>query len=77
MRLQPITYCLVMNIVILAITAWLADKFASPLLIIVAIFLCNHALQRFDDDTGEDDERDEPDEYEGGRAGFTGDVSKR
>lgn len=77
MRLQPITYCLIMNIVILGITAWLANKFASPLLIIVAIFLCNHALQRFDDDCCEDDSEMDDGEYEGGRAGFTADVSKR
>lgn len=76
MQLHPITYSLVMNVIVLAVAGGLAFAFAQPLVFILAILVSNHALERFRNDRDDDDD-DLPGppgapsgEYDGGSFGF-------
>ncbi|QFZ84601.1 hypothetical protein GFK26_18405 [Variovorax paradoxus] len=77
MRLHPIHYCLILNILTLAGAVGLAFAFSQPLVFIVAILLSNHAMQRFEQDREEGEIDEVVREYEGGGAGFSADLSKR
>jgi hypothetical protein len=80
MCLQPITYSLAINIIVMLISGGLAFAFAAPWVFIVAILVSNHALSRFsledtDEDEAEiDEDESEPDDYNDSRAGFTAKV---
>ena len=61
--MHPIHYSLILNIIILAVTGFIAYSFKEPLLVVVALLLANHSMAKFqnnDDDLDEDDEDDEP-----------------
>lgn len=79
MRLHPIHYSLIINLVVMAIAGGLAWAFSQPLVFILAVILSNHALERFRNDppgAGRDSDDDEDPEYSESRAGFTADISK-
>jgi len=66
---HPIEYSLILNIVTLVVCGILAWTFAQPWLIIVAVVLQTHAIQRFGRESDENDEDDESQPM-----GFTADV---
>ena len=68
--MQPITYSLILNAAALAICGFLALVFNQPLLIVVALVLQTHALERFQAAQQQDDEEDFPPQA----MGFTADV---
>lgn len=55
--MHPIHYSLVLNVIILAITGFLAYSFKEPLLVVVALLLANHSMSKFQE--GDDDNDDE------------------
>lgn len=60
--MHPIHYSLILNIIILAVTGFIAYSFKEPLLVVVALLLANHPMAKFQDGDGldEDDDDDEP-----------------
>ena len=70
--MQPITYSLVINLATLAAVGVLAYTFAQPMLIILAIVLQSHALERFRDEQPQMMMPDEDDESQ--PMGFTADI---
>lgn len=57
--MHPIHYSLVLNLIILAVTGFLAYEFKEPLLVVVALLLANHSMAKFQDhDDGDDDDDD-------------------
>ena len=60
--MHPIHYSLILNIIILAVTGFIAYSFKEPLLVVVALLLANHSMAKFQDGDGpgEDDGDDEP-----------------
>ena len=60
--MHPIHYSLILNIIILAVTGFIAYSFGEPLLVVVALLLANHSMAKFQDGDGpdEDDDDDEP-----------------
>lgn len=60
--MHPIHYSLVLNIIILAVTGFIAYSFKEPLLVVVALLLANHSMAKFQDsdDDLDDDEDGEP-----------------
>ena len=60
--MHPIHYSLVLNIIILAVTGFIAYSFKEPLLVVVALLLANHSMAKFQDGDGldEDNDDDEP-----------------
>lgn len=61
--MHPIHYSLILNIIILALTGFIAYSFKEPLLVVVALLLANHSMAKFqdnDDDLDDDDEDGEP-----------------
>ena len=62
MRMHPIHYSLILNIIILAVTGFIAYSFKEPLLVVVALLLANHSMTKFQngDSYDDDDEDDEP-----------------
>ena len=54
--MHPIHYSLILNIVILAITGFIAYSFKEPLLVVVALLLANHSMAKFQDGDDDDDE---------------------
>lgn len=60
--MHPIHYSLVLNIIILAVTGFIAYSFKEPLLVVVALLLANHSMAKFQDsdDDLDDDENGEP-----------------
>lgn len=67
--MQPITYSLVINLCVLAACTALAFMFNQPLLVVVALVLQTHALDRF-----RDEDPDKSDEEEESCIGFTANV---
>ncbi len=59
--MHPIHYSLILNIIILAVTGFIAYSFREPL-VVVALLLANHSMEKFQDgdDPDEDDDDDEP-----------------
>lgn len=60
--MHPIHYSLVLNIVILAVTGFIAYSFKEPLLVVVALLLANHSTAKFQDGDGPDEDDDDDDE---------------
>ncbi len=60
--MHPIHYSLILNIIILAVTGFIAYSFKEPLLVVVALLLANHSMTKFQngDSSDDDDEDDEP-----------------
>ena len=60
--MHPIHYSLILNIIILAVTGFIAYSFKEPLLVVVALLLVNHSMAKFQDsdDLDEDDDDDDP-----------------
>lgn len=60
--MHPIHYSLILNIIILALTGFIAYSFKEPLLVVVALLLANHSMAKFqdNDDDLDDDEDGEP-----------------
>ena len=60
--MHPIHYSLILNIIILAVTGFIAYSFKEPLLVVVALLLANHSMAKFqdNDDDLDDDEDGEP-----------------
>lgn len=48
--MHPIHYSLILNVIILALTGFLAYAFKEPLLVVVALLLANHSMAKFQDD---------------------------
>lgn len=70
--MQPITYSLVLNVLTFLVCSALAYYFNQPLLVVVALLMQSHALERFQDKgDDEDEDEDEP------SMGFTAEVSKK
>jgi hypothetical protein len=71
-NMQPISYSLIINVLTLALCGFLAYTFAQPWLVIVAVLIQTHALERF-----REAERDRQDMEEGDdepAIGFTANV---
>lgn len=59
--MHPIHYSLILNIIILAITGFIAYSFKEPLLVVVALLLANHSMAKFQDgDDNDDEDGDDP-----------------
>lgn len=60
--MHPIHYSLILNIIILAITGFIAYSFKEPPLVVVALLLANHSMAKFQDgdDLDDDDDDDDP-----------------
>lgn len=58
--MHPIHYSLILNIIILAVTGFIAYSFKEPLLVVVALLLANHSMAKFQDDGPDEDDDDEP-----------------
>ena len=60
--MHPIHYSLILNIIILAVTGFIAYSFKEPLLVVVALLLANHSMTKFQNggDLDEDDDDDDP-----------------
>ena len=60
--MHPIHYSLILNIIILAVTGFIAYSFKEPLLVVVALLLADHSMTKFQggDSPDDDDEDDEP-----------------
>jgi hypothetical protein len=65
---QPITYSLILNILALIVTGVLAWLFNQPMLVVVALVLQTHALNKFQESN------DYPEEEAEQPMGFTADV---
>lgn len=57
--MHPIHYSLILNLVTLAITGFLAYSFNQPLLVVAAMLLANHSMARFESDSQDDDDDDD------------------
>lgn len=70
--MQPITYSMILNILLLAVSGFLSIVFNQPLVFVIAVIMMSHALERFRDDAddGQDDNEQEP------AIGFTANVGK-
>lgn len=66
--MQPITYSLIINVLILAVVGALTYVFSQPLLIVVGLMMMNHVMERFSSKNDEDEEDDSQ------PMGFTADV---
>lgn len=66
--MHPIHYSLILNVIILAVTGFLAYEFKEPLLVVVALLLANHSMAKFQDQDDEDFDD------EGKPMGFLADV---
>lgn len=62
--MQPIHYSLIINLIALLVCAGLAWLFAAPWLVIVAMLMQTHALERFQSqrEAQEEDEEDFPEQ---------------
>jgi len=73
--MQPVTYSLILNMAALAVTGALAYFFNEPLLVVVALVLQTHVMERFNNAGGvgahPDDEDDEDEDQP---MGFTADI---
>lgn len=67
--MQPITYSMILNVLLLAVSSFLSIVFAQPLIFVLAVIMMSHALERFQEKADEDDEQ-EP------AIGFTANVGK-
>lgn len=56
--MHPIHYSLILNLVTLAITGFLAYSFNQPLLVVAAMLLANHSMARFESDGQDNDDDD-------------------
>lgn len=65
--MHPIHYSLILNVIILGVTGFLAYAFTEPLLVVVALLLANHSMAKFSGDDDNDDDDDQP-------MGFLADV---
>lgn len=65
--MQPIIYSLILNLAMLAVCTALAFMMNSPWLVVVAMALQTHALDRFRGDKEEEEDDEQP-------MGFTADV---
>jgi hypothetical protein len=68
--MQPIHYSLIINLIALLICAGLAWLFAAPWLVIVAMLMQTHALERFQSQANHPDEDDYPEQP----MGFNADI---
>lgn len=60
--MHPIHYSLILNIIILAVTGFIAYSFKEPLLVVVALLLANHSMAKFQDGDSDDEDDDGGDE---------------
>lgn len=71
--MQPITYSFLINVVSIAAASVLAWHFGEPLLLVLAVILQTHALERFTARQDDDDSEDYPDQP----MGFSADLNKK
>lgn len=67
--MHPISYSLVLNILTLLVTGFLALAFNTPWLVLIAMLTQTHAIERFRPESKDEDDEDEPQPM-----GFTADV---
>lgn len=60
--MHPIHYSLILNIIILAVTGFIAYSFKEPMLVVVALLLANHSMAKFQDGDSDDEDDDDGDE---------------
>lgn len=65
--MHPIHYSLIINLATLAVCGFLSLAFAQPLLIVFAVVMATHALDRFKETEEEEEFPEQP-------MGFTADV---
>lgn len=72
--MQPITYSFLINMAGISASCLLAWLFGEPLLLVLAIILQTHALDR---NTQHDSDQDEPDDFPDQPMGFSADLTKK